>query len=103
MSFFLCKALFYWKKVYLFFQDLTERITGMNTRAPEIRMETISGPSMRAAVVNTRAQMLAHRSVRTTHWERESGFFIGFMGFENGYKKAEIRNRAVLALFPNLC
>lgn len=66
------------EKVYRFFHDLTERITGMNTRAPEIRMETISGPSIRAAVVSTRAQMLAHSKVRTTHWERESGFFIGW-------------------------
>lgn len=91
------------EKVYRFFQDLTERITGMNTRAPEIKTETIKGPSIRAAVVNTRAQILAHSNVRMTHWERESGFFMGWTEFENGCKKAEIRNPAVLALLPNLC
>lgn len=67
------------EKVYRFFQDLTERITGMNTKAPEIRIDTISGPSMRAAVVNTKAQILAHNRVRITHWERVSGFFIGWI------------------------
>ena len=68
------------KKCYLFlaFIDL---MTGMKTKAPEMRMVTIRGPSTRGAEVSTMKQSAAQNSVSRTHCVFVSGFRIA--GFFN--------------------
>ncbi len=40
---------------------------GINTNAPEMRIVTMSGPSMRGADVNTKKQSKAQKMVRMMH------------------------------------
>lgn len=56
--------------------DFIDLVIGMKTNAPDIRMATISGPSMRGAVVSTKKQSKAQKRVRMMHWLWVSGFFI---------------------------
>jgi len=51
-------------------------MTGINTRAPDNKMVTMSGPSMRGEEVSTRKQRAAQQRVSTMHWDWVSGFFI---------------------------
>ena len=46
---------------------------GMKTRAPDMIMVTISGPSMRGEEVMTIKQRAAQNRVRSTHWVFVSG------------------------------
>jgi hypothetical protein len=68
---------------------LNDLITGINTRAPEIRIITTRGPSMRGVEVRITKQSAAQNRVRMTHWVLVSGFLMVFkqVGFIN--KKAE--------------
>ncbi len=63
------------KKCYLFlaFIDL---MTGMKTKAPEMRMVTIRGPSTRGAEVSTMKQSAAQNRVSRTHWVLVRGLRI---------------------------
>ena len=49
---------------------------GINTKAPEISIMTMSGPSILGVEVRTRKHRAAQQRVRTTHWVWLSGFLI---------------------------
>ena len=49
---------------------------GINTNAPEIRIATMSGPSIRGAEVNTKKQSKAQKRVRMMHCVWVSGFLM---------------------------
>ena len=49
---------------------------GMKTKAPDMIMVTISGPSMRGDEVITIKHSAAQKRVRRTHWVLVSGFRI---------------------------
>ena len=71
---------------------LNDLITGIKTRAPEIRIITTSGPSMRGAEVRITKQSAAQNRVRMTHWVLVSGFLIGCI-LCMGYKKEKAENK----------
>lgn len=63
------------KNCYLF-RTFIDLMTGMKTRAPEMRMVTIRGPSMRGAEVSTIKQSAAQKRVSRTHWVLVRGLRI---------------------------
>lgn len=49
---------------------------GINTKAPEMRIMRMSGPSILGVEVRTRKQRAVQQRVRMTHWVWLSGFLI---------------------------
>ncbi len=71
--------------MFLFLSDL---MTGINTKAPEISIMTMSGPSILGVEVRTRKHKAAQQRVRTTHWVWLSGFLI-VVSWEKGYTEEQ--------------
>ena len=59
--------------MFLFLSDL---MTGINTKAPEMRIMRMSGPSIFGVEVRTKKHRAAQHRVRMTHWVWLSGFLI---------------------------
>ena len=54
-------------EMFIYFPLFNALATGMHTNAPEIMIDTISGPSMRGVVVMTRKQSDAQSKIKTAH------------------------------------
>lgn len=50
----------------------------MKTKAPDIRIVTITGPSIRETDTSTTYTNAAHKRTMHIIWERESGRFMGY-------------------------